>query len=82
MVRLPPKKGPRMTVASQRTSKNQDTENSAFESEVNSLARKTQVAIEAARSKMTAAQKTEADQKARAIFERSNSASSDRKRSA
>ena len=79
MAKLPPKKEPRMTVASERTSKAQDT---GRDQEISALASKTHAAIEAARSKMTDAQRDEADSKARAIFERSNASESDRRRSA
>jgi hypothetical protein len=78
MAKLPPKKEPKMTVASERTGRAQDN----FELEASSLARKTHAAIEAARSKMTDTEREEADGKARAILERSSASSSERQRSA
>jgi hypothetical protein len=83
MVRLPPKKGSRMTtVASQRTGKNQDAGRDELETQISDLARKTYAAIEAARSKMSEEERDEADRKARIILERSSAVSSDQRHSA
>jgi hypothetical protein len=69
-----------MTVESQRIGKNQDT--GRDEIGISALARKTYDVIEAARSKMTPAERDEADRKARVILERSSAASSGRQRTA
>jgi len=82
MVRLPPKKGPRMTVVSQRTGKNQDTGRDEFETRLDAFARKTHDAIEDARSRMTDADREEADRKAKAILERATAAQEPRLHSA
>jgi hypothetical protein len=73
MVQLPPRKGPRMTVASERN-KTQDFGRDELETEVNAFARKIHKAIEGARSKMTDKEREEADRNAEVIFENASSA--------
>jgi hypothetical protein len=69
MVQLPPKKGPRMTVTSQRTSNNQDL---GRDPEIDAFIRKVGSVIEDARSKMSDEDREEADRKAKAILEGSS----------
>jgi hypothetical protein len=74
MVQLPPKKGPRMTVAGQKIDRTQDFGQDEMEAALNALVFKTQNAIEGARSQMTDAEREEADRKALAILKTANSA--------
>jgi hypothetical protein len=68
MAKLPPKKGPRMTVASHAAQGNRDIERDQFESELDASADSVLDAIEVARSKMTDSEREVADRKADAIL--------------
>ena len=68
MVRFPPKKGPRMTVASQGTDRTQDFGQDELDAALNALAPKVYDAIEDARSKMTEEEREKADRNADIIL--------------
>ena len=69
MVRLPPKKEPRMTrLSSTKGMKQEEIESRELEAEINGHADKVFYAIEEARRKMTTAQREKADKKADAIL--------------
>jgi hypothetical protein len=71
-----------MTVESQRIGKNQDLGRDEFEARLDAFARKTHDAIEDARSRMTDADREEADRKAQAILERATVSRGPRRHSA
>jgi hypothetical protein len=68
MAKPPPKKGPRMTVASHVPKSNQDIEREQFESQLDASAESVFNAIEQARSKMTDSERESADKSADAIL--------------
>ena len=78
MAKPPPKKGPRMTVASHAARSNQDIERDQFEAELDASADSVLGAIEVARSKMTDSERERSDKNADAIL---NSATDAAKRS-
>lgn len=82
MVQLPPKKGPRMTVASDKTDRTKNFGRDELETELNTFALNVHNAIQDARSKMTDERREEADREAQAIFERASSAAARSRRSA
>jgi hypothetical protein len=69
MVRLPPKKGPRMTrLPSRAAISHEDAERLELEAELDASADKVFNAIERARSKMTDTEREQADRNAAAIL--------------
>jgi len=74
MVQFPPKKGPRMTVASEMSNRTRDFGQDEMDAALNALVFKTQNAIERVRSQMTDAEREEADRRALAILKTANSA--------
>lgn len=82
MVRLPPKKGPRMTSGVQGKDKTQDFGRDEMETQLDAFAIKVHTAIEDARSKMSPERRAEADKKAEAIFEKASVSAKSARRSA
>ena len=82
MVQIPPKKGPRMTVASHASDRTKDFGRDEHEIEINDFILKVSKAIEDARSKMSDEEREEADRKAKTILENATSDASGSRRSA
>ena len=80
MAELPPKKGPRMTVAGNKSDKTKDFGQGENETEIKDFILKMSNAIEEARSKMSDEEREEADRKAAAILENATSGASGSRR--